>query len=372
LAALAAAALVLAWNTQQRLKSVESELVRRQQDSGNLANEARVLARQAEGASREAVAKIAMLEARVAETAMQRSQFEDLIQSFVRSRDENMLADIESAIRVAIQQGAITGSVDPLLLALRQSEERLARYDQPRLERVRRAVVQDLELARSAGHADIALLALRLDELIRQVDSLPLLSAPERRAAAGGGAQRAATAAPGSGGAAPAGAGAAAGSSAAASTAAGSDAAGGPPAAASAPAAAPTAARLADWRAALASGWHAVTGRIWTELRGLVRVTRIDQPEAMLVAPEQAYFLRQNLKLRLLNARLALLSRQFDTAQLDLRDAQAALDRYFDRSARATIVASESLREVAAQARTVSLPRPDATLAALAAASAGR
>jgi uroporphyrin-3 C-methyltransferase len=103
-----------------------------------------------------------------------------------------------------------------------------------------------------------------------------------------------------------------------------------------------------------------------------VRVTRIEHPEAMLVAPEQAFFLRENLKLRLLNARLALLSRQFDTAQFDLRDAQAALERYFDRSARRTVQAIEALRQVAAQARTVTVPRPDATLAAVAAAAAGR
>ena len=103
-----------------------------------------------------------------------------------------------------------------------------------------------------------------------------------------------------------------------------------------------------------------------------MRVTRIDMPEAMLVAPEQAFFLRENLKLRLLNARLALLSRQFDTAQSDLRDAQAALDRYFDRSTRRVAVASEGVRTVTAQARLVTVPRPDATLAAIAAASAGR
>ena len=64
----------------------------------------------------------------------------------------------------------------------------------------------------------------------------------------------------------------------------------------------------------------------------LVRVTQIENPEAVLVTPEQQFFVRENLKLRLLNARLALFARQFDIAQADLRDAQAALDRYFDRS----------------------------------------
>jgi uroporphyrin-3 C-methyltransferase len=122
----------------------------------------------------------------------------------------------------------------------------------------------------------------------------------------------------------------------------------------------------------LAAGWSQLSGSVWQEIKSLVRVTRIDQPEAALVAPDQAFFLRENLKLRLLNARLALLSRQFDTAQGDLRDAQQALDRYFDKSARRVAGAIELLKQVTAQARLVSVPRPDATLAAIATAAAGR
>jgi uroporphyrin-3 C-methyltransferase len=122
----------------------------------------------------------------------------------------------------------------------------------------------------------------------------------------------------------------------------------------------------------VADGWHTVSQQVWDETRALVRVTRIDVPEAMLVAPEQAYFLRENLKLRLLNARLALLSRQFETAQTDLRDVQGSLDRYFDRSTKRVGNASELVRQVASQARLVSVPRPDETLAALTAAAAGR
>ena len=115
-----------------------------------------------------------------------------------------------------------------------------------------------------------------------------------------------------------------------------------------------------------------MVARVWDEVRALVRVTRIDNPEAMLVAPEQAWFLRENLKLRLLNARLALLSRQFDIAQSDLRDAQAALERYFDRSSRRVATATDLVRQVAGQSRQLSVPRPDETLAAIAAAQAGR
>ena len=103
-----------------------------------------------------------------------------------------------------------------------------------------------------------------------------------------------------------------------------------------------------------------------------MRVTRIDRPEAALLAPEQAFFLRENLKLRLLNARLGLLARQFETVQADLQAAQRALDRYFDRTSRRTALVAETLRQVADQARQIAVPRPDDTLAALSAAAAGR
>ncbi len=338
LAAVAAAALMLAWNTQQRVKALESELVKRQQDSGSQATEARTLARQAEAVAREAGAKMALLEARVAETSLQRSQIEDLIQSMARSRDENVLADIDTAIRVALQQAAITGSAEPLVVTLKQADERLARYNQPRLERVRRAVAQDLERTRSAGVIDISVLTLRLDDVIRQVDDLPLLSAPERSAPPKLGAADAASAA---------------------SNVAGANQAA---AAQSGP----------SWALSLGTWWQDYGVSLWREVKSLVRVTRIDHPDAMLIAPEQAYFLRESLKLRLLNARLALLSRQFDTAQADLRDSQAALDRYFDRSSRRVGSAADMVRQVATQARLVVVPRPDATLAAIATAAAGR
>ncbi|MBX3635711.1 MAG: uroporphyrinogen-III C-methyltransferase [Rubrivivax sp.] len=343
---LAAVAWMQTWTTQQRTRALEAELVKRQQDSSVQATEARTLAREADQTAREAAAKMALLEARVAETSMQRTQLEDLLQSLARSRDENVLADVDAAIRVAMQQSAITGSAEPLILALRQAEERLARYAQPRLERVRRALAQDLERTRTAGVTDVTVLTIRLDEVVRQVDDLPLQAIVDRRQL-----QR--------------GAGAATAPTPAAATAAAAAPAA-PASAASAAAATPS------WTERLAAQWRAFGGHVWDEVRALVRVSRIDQPEVMLIAPDQAVFLRENLKLRLLNARLAILSRQFDTAQTDLRDAQAALDRYFDRSSRRVVAASETVRQVMAQARLVTVPRPDATLAAIAAATGGR
>jgi uroporphyrin-3 C-methyltransferase len=334
--ALCVASLVLAWKADQRGSSLEQELVRRQQDNNGKVAEARALSKQAQENASDTAAKVALLEARVAEVAVQRGQLEDLIQSLSRSRDENVLVDIEAAIRVAQQQTAITGSAEPLVATLKQSDERLARYSQPRLEGVRRAIVRDLERVRATSVADIASLGIKLDEAIRVVDDLPLLGMADSRSVKEP--ARPAVAKP----------------------------------IVTAKAAASAASSPAGWGGPVLDTWNAFGEKVWSEAKSLIRVTRIEHPEAMLLAPEQSFFVRENLKLRLLNARLALLSRQFDTAQADLQAALVTLDRYFDRGSKRTLLATELIRQVAGQARQVVVPRPDDTLAALTAAAAGR
>ncbi len=344
LATVATASLVLAWRTQAHVSSIEKELVRRLADNSQESGESRLLAKQSQDNVLAASAKVALLEARVAEVAVQRSQLEDLMQSLSRSRDENLLVDVDTGLHVAMQQTAITGSAEPLVAMLKQAEDRLARYNQPRLDGVRRAIARDLDRVKAVGLVDIPTLSIKLDEAVRLIDELPLLSTAETRSGSGSG-SGANKVRPG---AAPS---AAALSSAAAAT---------PPA--------PPRAWWQTWD----GSWQAATERMWGEAKSLIRVTRIDHPEAMLMSPDNAFFVRENVKLRLLNARLALLSRQFDTAQSDLQVVQASLDRYFDRSSKRTALASELVRQVTAQARLVVVPKPDDTLVALAAAGAGR
>ena len=331
-------ALALAWRADQRVHSSERELVKRQQESADRAAEAMLLARQAQDAMREATAKVALLEARLGEVALQRGQLEELVRSVARSRDENLVNDIEAAVRAAVQQSALTGSAEPLVATLKQSDERLARANQPRLEPIRRAIARDLDRAKASSVADVATLSIKVDEVVRMVDELPLLSASEpRRDFAAEDSARVEEAAPA------------------------------PAAAASGPE------DLGDRVSrALSRAGHFFAVNIWSEIRSLVRITPIAHPEAMLVAPDQVFFLRENLKLRLLNARLALMARQFEAAQADLKWAQGAIERYFDRGSKRTQIATDLLRQVAQQARGSGVARPDDTLAALATTSAPR
>ncbi|WP_332827359.1 uroporphyrinogen-III C-methyltransferase [Ramlibacter sp.] len=315
LALLAGAGLLSSVMLWQRLSSIQEQLARQTTDSAANAIEARTLARQAQEIARDAAARQALLETRLSEVALQRTQVEELVQSLSRSRDENLLVDIDSALRLAQQQTQLTGSAEPLLAELRTSEQRLARAAQPRLARLRASIARDIERIRSTSVTDVPALLARLDDVVRQVDDLPVANAvparalnePVRKATTQGG----------------------------------------------------------MW-------WERARDTLLEEARGLVRVSRIDQPDAVLLAPEQATFLRENLKLKLLNVRLSLLARQTDTARADLAAAIAALNKYFDPASRRTQAAATQLQQVQAQVRTAEVPRVNDTLAAIATLSAGK
>ena len=317
LALVALAALVIAIALWQKVSGMQEQLARQSADAQAQSLEARTLARQAMDTVRETAARAALTETRVAEVALQRSQLEELMQSLSRSRDENLVVDIESAVRLALQQAQVTGSVEPLLAALKSGDLRIARAAQPRLAPLQRAMQRDADRLRSSASVDNGEALQKLDELMRGVDDLPPLNAVAMR---------------GSG--------------------------------------------LNAWQPepipADAAWWERALLTVRAELRSLVRVGRIERPEAVLLAPDQTYFLRENLKLKLLNARLSLLSRQMDTARSELAAVAASLNRYFDPASRRTQAAATLLQQLQSQVKTAEPPRIDETLAALATAAAGR
>ncbi|MFI4924179.1 MAG: uroporphyrinogen-III C-methyltransferase, partial [Vicinamibacteria bacterium] len=101
-----------------------------------------------------------------------------------------------------------------------------------------------------------------------------------------------------------------------------------------APVAAPPLAEEPSWRRTLRE--------MWADLRGLIRVEVSDRAAPPLVAPSQQYYLRENLRLRLLSARLALIARNEAAFRADVKAAEAWLRQYFDTRARpvAAILAS--------------------------------
>lgn len=338
LALLAAGASATLW---LQLQAVRKELARRSSDTGTLVTEAREQSARAESLVQDLQVRLGVAEVRLSEVSLQRSQLDELMLTVSRTRDDSLVQDLESTLRLAQQQAQLTGSVQPLISALQSADQRIARAAQPRLNPVQRAIARDIERIQAAALVDLPALAGRLDELIGQLDELPLLNAVAPAQSDGPEAPAVAVKAE-------------------------------PvtPAQQAAPAAGASAwQRLQSW-------WFDWSARAWANLsaRGseLVRVHRVDQPEAMLLAPDQEFFLRENTKLKLLNARLALLARQLGTASADLRAVEATLQRYFDGQAKPTQLALETLQGLQRDLRLNQLPDPDDALAALAAAAGGR
>ena len=304
-----------------KLSSMQEQLAKQSADTGSQAVEARAASKQAEELARETAARLAITDAKLGEVSLQRTQLEELMQSLSRSRDENLVVDIESALRLAQQQSQLTGSVQPLLAALKSAEQRLSKVAQPRLAPLLRAVNRDIEKISATAVADIPSLVLQLDDLVRDIDNLPLANAV------------------------------------------------GAPAAAAPKPATPS----ASWARAISiTWWEQWLDDVWQTARQLIRVSRIDRPEASLLAPDQSYFVRENLKLRLLNVRLTLLARHFDVARHDLTQVQQDLQTYFDTDNRQGQNALALAKEVLAKTKQTELPRLDDTLAALTTAAAGR
>lgn len=314
LGAVALLALVLNIVLWERLSTLQEQLGRQSADAGARAAEARTLARQAQEQERDLAARVAVMDARFAEVVLQRNQLDELMQSLSRSRDESLVTDLESALRLAQQQAQLTGSAEPLVAALRTAERRLQRLPQARLASVQSAIARDLARIKAVVLPDIPSQLIRLDELVRLADVLPLANAV------------------------------------------------GP---VGTPAATPKPGETGE------PGWRQYLGRLQDEVRSLVRVSRIDHPDAVLMTPEQGVFVRVNLRLLLLNARLGLLARQHESARSDLARASTALNRYFDAGDRNTRVASELIQQAREQMKALELPRIDDTLSALATA-AGR
>lgn len=316
-AVVAVVALAIAISLWQKVDGMQEQLARQSADALAQSLEARTLARQANDTVRDTAARAALTETRVAEVALQRSQLEELMQSLSRSRDENLVVDIEAAVRLALQQAQVTGNVGPLLAALKAGDLRIARAAQPRLGPLQRAMQRDADRLRSSATADNEEAMQKLDQLMRGVDDLPALNAVAMRGIG-----------------------------------------------------------INDWQAepipADAAWWERLLLVVRGEVRSLVRVGRIERPEAVLLTPDQTFFLRENMKLKLLNVRLSLLSRQVDTARGDLAAVSSSLNRYFDPGSRRTQAAATLLQQLQAQVRTTEPPRIDETLTALATAAAGR
>ncbi len=297
----ALAALALAgWQwleTRQQLNNVQQEVARRLAESEAGNKEDRGAQKQLLAQVEDLQAKLGTLDGKLAEFQGQSETLQSFYQEMARSREEATLLEVEQAVTLAGQQLQLAGNVPVAVLALQTADARLARLDRPQYMPLRKALAKDLAQLTGLPFVDVPGISLRLEQVVAGIDKLPL-------------------------------------------------AAYGRPVE---PSENPSGGKVLPW-------WQRSGGEIWQELRGLVRIQRFDREEPVLLAPGQSFFLRENLKLRLLNARLALLSRDQWTFRNELKVAQQWLARHFVADDKAVQAAQATLRQMSATEINVELP----------------
>lgn len=324
------------WAAQSKIGALREEVARRLHDADAVNNETKIIAKTAQEASKEMLAKVSVLESKQSEAQSQQLALEQLYQDLSKNRDEWALSEIEQVLGTASQQLQLAGNVQGALIALQNADARLAKSDKPQFVTIRRAIGHDIDRLKSLPALDLTGIAVRLDSVITQIDHIPLWSdekavvtaippkAPLRilpktknvaktNGKTKGGAVQANDS----------------------NDADNNDS--------------PFSARLQD-------AWQSFSSEMWAEIRQLVRVRNVENPDVLLLAPSQAYFARENLKLRLLNARLALLSRNEAAFRSDLIAAQDAITKYFDGRTKQAQTVQALLRQVQSSNLSIEMP----------------
>ena len=313
----ATAALASSTLLWQQLAHTQEQLARQSAASSARANEAQAQAQQAQGMAQTAKAQLAVAESNVDDLLAWRRQADEMLQTAVRARDDSLIIDLAAMLQAAQIQARLTGDPAPLQETLHLVRQRIHQAANPRLAAAARAARQDLQRVQSADAPDIGSLLAQLDALWEQVDTLP----------------------------------------------AANDAA---PMPAPAPAAQQAAEQAVQSALEPPAPWWQ---RAWHQLRAsagqLVRVSRMQRPDASMMSPDQVFFVRQHVKMRLQGARLALLAGRRDAAQADLQRAAHMLDTLFAAQAPATRDMLARLERMRQSLQSAPLPDARATLAAL-------
>jgi uncharacterized protein HemX len=303
IATLAMAAAAWSWSdSRERIRDLKTELGRRLAESGTEVSETRLLARNADDAMRQVSEKVAHIESQMATSQQQQLALESLYKDLAQGRDQWTLAEIEQVLLTAAQQLQLAGNVKAAIIALEGADTRLQRLNKPQFTALRRAIAADLGKLRAVPSIDEVGASARIEALVARHASWPLASAQVSEAAP----------------------------------------------------APRTSGRATD-----------IGQELWAELKRLAQIRRIDGNEAVLLPPEQAYFLRENLRLRLLSARLALLSQDQAAFQADLQAVSALLTRYFNTRDAGVAAALKEINRLSSLQVAQKLPGIDASLAAL-------
>jgi len=272
---------------------------------GSKAN--RELLKQSQEQVSELSVKVAALESRYGEVQTQRGLQENTNGDIFASRDETALAEVEQMLLNAAQQLQLSANVRAALIFMQSADARLQRMNRPAYRGLSKMIGRDMDKLRALPIVDITGINRQLNKLIVAVDELPL--AYQQRATSESGTN------------------------------------------VSPPRDETTGQKLLR--------------EVWQELKQLVEIENTGRDEIPLLHPDQQFFLRENLKLHLLSARIALLSRDEVIFRQELNNIQLWTARYFDDKSPAVSDMLSGIKKLSASRIRVELPDLSSSLQAV-------
>lgn len=294
------------FDQRQRSNKLEQTLTQRLSEFDGRNRESLALSKRANESTGQASARIALLEQKLEESRAQQESLQTLYLELASNRDAWTISEAEQLVIIASQQLQLAGNIKPALLALQTADSRLQELDKPQIIQLRKIIGKDIQKLQALPSVDIVGMSLKLEALVDAADKLPLASEHHPR---------------------------------------------------------PVAARQPD---ADSSQWQRLTREIWQDIQRMVRIERMEPPETPMLAPEQRYFLRENLKLRLLAARIALLQHDEATYRDDLHTATLWIKRHFDAQDVTTKTALATLQQLSSSSISIQLPDISESLNAVA------
>lgn len=308
------AAIAIFLSSRETNAELRQALAEKLAESAGAQKAAATLAEQTQKDLRDSQSRISLLEAKLADFQGQRVALEEMYRELARAPDDWLLAEVEQTLNIASRELTLAGNVRGALIALQTADQRLSRADKLQVVQLRRAITQDMERLKALPQVDVQGMSLKLDNLMTLTSTLPLsipdtLGVPEKSKAK-------------------------------------------------------------------AVSESSATGRVaadfWRDMQDLVRIRRLDNNDAALLTPQQSYFLRENLKLRLLSARTALIARDDVNFKEDLRLARDMLVKYFDIKAKVNANAIAQLKQFADGPVSITTPDITVSLGAIRAARVAR
>lgn len=307
------ALLTLAWqwlNTRQRFNEVEKSLSQKLEDYQAINQQSLALAKQAEERSTQADARTVILEQKLEESRDQQDVLQTLYDQLAENREATAVAEVEQLLTIANQQLQLVGNVKSALLALQAADKRLEPLKLPRANQLRETLAAEIETLRKLPQVDVVGMSAQLETLADLCASIPLIS--ERQ-----------------------------------------------------PTLNAKATQQNTVNMAQLNALQKVAYPIWNDIKNLVTVERIDKPEPPLLSADNAFYLRQNVKLRLLTARIALLQHDDASYKADLATVSTWVNQYFDAKHPKAIQAFNLLKKLSSNNIDIELPRLTESIAAV-------